>query len=78
MQYKIKFEVYNRFDHLIKDEVTTAILNEPTVAEIKSLYPTSQYGNINSEIFIANGGRNDLVDLDVIDQPWIKYIIKLS
>ncbi len=53
-------------------------MDEPTVAEIKDLFPKSQYGNIESELFIGNGGRRDLVDIDVVDQVWIKYIIKLN
>ena len=78
MEYRIKFEVYNRFNHLIKEELKSVIINEPTVAEIKDLFPKDQYGNIESEIFIGNGGRRDLVDIDVVDQVWIKYIIKLN
>ena len=54
------------------------IINEPTVAEIKDLFPKDQYGNIESEIFIGNGGRRDLVDIDLVNQVWVKYIIKLN
>ena len=53
-------------------------LKEISLGEIKDLFPKDQYGNIESEIFIGNGGRRDLVDIDLVNQVWVKYIIKLN
>ena len=71
MTYKVKFQVYNRFNHLIVNELKTLSLTNPTVDEIKELVNETKYG-------IANGGRNDLIHLDVVNDPWVAYKIYLN
>ena len=52
--------------------------NAMTVDEIKELVNETKYGNVESEVFIANGGRNDLIHLDVVNDPWVTYKIYLN
>jgi len=78
MTYKVKFQVYNRFNHLIVNELKTLVLTNPTVGEIKELVNQTKYGNVESEVFVANGGRNDLIHLDVVNDPWVAYKIYLN
>ena len=46
--------------------------------EIKELVNQTKYGNVESEVFVANGGRNDLIHLDVVNDPWVAYKIYLN
>lgn len=77
MNYKIKFEVYDNTNTLVHQEITSKELVNPTVGEIKTLLNNGTYTNIKNVNFVGNL-KNNLTDSDVVNHPFVLYIINLN
>ena len=76
--YKIKLEVYDNTDEKIKEDSISLDSTNLSVSDIKSIINPGTYTNIKSEIFIANEGRTDLANDDIVNPFFVKYRIDLN
>jgi len=77
MTYKMTLRVYDSSGNSVADDKVIRELNEPPVAEIKSLLNPGTYVQIKSETFIGDNQTNPPLT-HVLKTSFVLYTINLS